>query len=72
MYPVVIENISATQGIDLKNELLKAGLVLNVDFEWAFSHAIRDSYAYTIETPSRVMFLFTDPANATFYTLKWL
>lgn len=72
MHLVVVENVSVTVAIDLKNELLGAGLVLNEDFQWAYMHPITDSYAYTQVTPSRVEFEFKDPAMATFYSLRWL
>lgn len=72
MYPLVVENVPVDVAIGLKNQLLISGLKIDVDFTWAYFHPIRDSYAYTEESPSKVIFEFKDPAMASFYTLKWL
>ena len=71
MYTVRVDNIEVFDALDLKNQLLLAGLVRDRDFEWAWITADYD----TVEGWTRqkhAEFRFTDPALATFYQLKWL
>ena len=58
--------------IDLKNQLLAAGLVIDQDFTWRYAQAQYDNDGYSAVTPKQVVFEFHDPALATFYQLKWL
>ena len=59
-----LENIRATRAIELKQELEKDGLTLNVDFQWKWRSCQED---YT----SSVEFTFKNPIHATFYKLRW-
>lgn len=54
-----------------KDELIRSGLCLNVDFSWSYYSAYYDNDGYTAVTPKRVVFEFCDGATATFYQLKW-
>jgi hypothetical protein len=57
--------------VDLKNQLLAAGLVLDRDFVWKYCQAHYDNDSHLAVTPKQVTFEFQDPAMATFYQLKW-
>lgn len=59
-----IQNVKAHTAIELKNELIAAGLIINVDFKWKY---ISDASTYS----SEVEFAFKDPAHVTFYKLRW-
>lgn len=72
MHRIVLEHINPMHGVDLKNQLIKDGLVHHTDFEWAYHAATYDNDGYTAFTPKRVVFEFVNPATATFYKLKWV
>lgn len=61
---VRLYKIKATEAIDYKYELIRAGLVLDVDFQWVW-------YTPTEDATSKVEFIFKNPAHATLYKLKW-
>jgi len=58
--------------IDLKNQLLAAGLIIDQDFIWEYRQATYDNDGYNAVTPKQATFEFQDPSMATFYQLKWL
>ena len=71
MHTVRVYNIAVFDALDLKDQLIKDGLVNDQDFEWAWITADYD----TIQGWTRqkhAEFRFRDPAVATFYQLKWL
>lgn len=59
------------QAIELKNQLLAAGLVLDQDFEWEYRQATYDNDGFSAVTPKLASFKFAQAAMATFYKLKW-
>jgi hypothetical protein len=70
MHTVRVDNIEVFDAIDLKNQLLLAGLVIDQDFEWAWITAeYNDAEGWTRQKHAE--FQFRDPALATFYQLKW-
>jgi hypothetical protein len=71
MHKVVIEHISPTEAIELKNQLLAAGLIMDQDFEWRWCPATYDNDGFSAVTPKLVYFKFVDAPVATFYKLKW-
>ena len=71
MDKVIINHVSPAEAIELKNQLLSAGLVMNRDFEWRWNPATYDNDGYSAVTPALVYFKFSDAAIATFYKLKW-
>jgi len=71
MHRVVIKHISPTEAIELKNQLLAAGLVLDRDFEWEYHQATYNNDGFSAVTPKLASFKFVDAAMATFYKLKW-
>jgi hypothetical protein len=70
MHTIRVDNIEVYDAIDLKNQLIRAGLVLDKDFKWTWVTAAWDSNnGWTRQ--KHVEFEFTDPTLATFYQLKW-
>ena len=59
------------EGVMYKDELLRAGLHLNVDFVWSYHPSLYDNFVHDPVVPKHVMFEFQDAATATFYQLKW-
>jgi hypothetical protein len=68
MHRIRIEHLSPVDAIELKNQLLAAGLIMDQDFVWKYTPA---QHGYTYVAPKQVTFEFQDPAMATFYQLKW-
>lgn len=70
MHTVRVDNIEVFDAIDLKNQLILSGLIVDQDFEWAWITADYDQFAgWTRQKHAE--FRFRDPALATFYQLKW-
>lgn len=61
---VRLYKLKAADAIDYKYELIKAGLVLDVDFQWIW-------YNPSEGEASMVEFRFKNPSYATLYKLKW-
>jgi len=57
--------------IELKNQLLAAGLVIDRDFVWEYCPATYDSNGYAEVSSKQATFSFFEPLLATFYQLKW-
>ena len=72
MHTVTIEHIAPMAAVDLKNQLLAAGLEINRDFVWEYRAATYDNDGYSAVTPRMALFRFANAATATFYQLKWL
>lgn len=68
---VIVTHCQASRAIDLKNELLAAGLVMDEDFIWSYYQAKWDEFSFAGVEPSTVIFEFADAALSTFYNLKW-
>jgi hypothetical protein len=71
MHTVKVYNIAVFDALDLKDQLIKDGLVNDQDFEWAWITADYDAIQGWIRQ-KHAEFRFRDPAVATFYQLKWL
>jgi hypothetical protein len=70
MHTIRVDNIEVYDAIDLKNQLILSGLIVDQDFEWAWITADYDQFAgWTRQKHAE--FRFQDPALATFYQLKW-
>jgi hypothetical protein len=70
MQTIRVDNIDVYDAIDLKNQLIWAGLVLDQDFEWAWITADYDQFTgWTRQKHAE--FRFHNPVLATFYQLKW-
>lgn len=70
LYKISIENVEPNQAIDLKNQLLDDGLVVDVDFTWRFRPSTWD-YMTSSGDPAGVDYHFKNATIATFYQLKW-
>ena len=69
---IAVTIINPTQALELRAELLGAGLVQDRDFTWRYCPPV-DRYWESGESQDpRVEFSFTNPAVETFYSLKWL
>jgi len=71
MHRVRIEHIGPMAAIDLKDQLLASGLIINRDFTWEYRQATYNNDGYTAVDPKQVIFSFFEPSLATFYQLKW-
>lgn len=70
MHTVRVDSIEVFDAIDLKNQLILSGLIVDQDFEWAWITADYDQFTgWTRQKHAE--FRFRDPALATFYQLKW-
>ena len=71
-HKVAIENISATDAIALKQELVQTyQLVDGVDFIWSWYPEVLDEYSYFQTSPKRMEIRFADQATATFFQLRY-
>ena len=71
-YKVEIENISATDAIALKQELVNNyQLVDGVDFIWSWYPEVLDEWSYFTTSPKRMEVRFVEQANATFFQLRY-
>lgn len=71
-YKVELENISATDAIALKQELVQTyQLVDGVDFTWSWWPEVLDQNSYFTTSPKRMEIRFAEQANATFFQLKY-
>ena len=71
-YKVAIENISATDAIALKQELVRTyQLVDGVDFTWSWYPEVLDEFSYFQTSPKRMEIRFADESNATFFQLRF-
>ena len=71
-YKVAIENISATDAIALKQELVRNyQLVDGVDFVWSWYPEVLDEWSYFQTSPKRMEIRFADESNATFFQLRY-
>ena len=71
-YKVALENISATDAIMLKQELVRNyQLVDGVDFVWSWYPEVLDEWSYFQTSPKRMEIRFADESNATFFQLRY-
>jgi len=66
-----ILHVSAVRALELRDQLLAAGLVQDRDFEWAYYQAQYDNFSAYAVVPRHVQFRFQDAKLATYYQLKW-
>jgi hypothetical protein len=69
--PITILHINAVRALELRDELLDAGLGQDRDFEWEYHQAQYDNFSYDAVTPRHVVFRFQDAKLATYYQLRW-
>jgi hypothetical protein len=72
MVPIILQGVSARKALELVSELKESGLIVHVDFEWAYHHAhITHDLSVSKIIPRYCEFRFQEPKLATFYSLKW-
>jgi hypothetical protein len=71
MHRIRIDHLSPTEAIELKNQLLAAGLIIDKDFVWQYCPATYNNDGFSAVTPKQAIFSFFQPSMATFYQLKW-
>jgi hypothetical protein len=64
-------HLSPTAAIELKDQLVAAGLSINQDFTWEYHQAKYDNDGFSTVSPKQAIFSFREPSLATFYQLKW-
>jgi hypothetical protein len=69
MHRVILRDIALDEIFQLKYQLVRDGLIMDADFEWEYHPPHWDGF--TTERPKHTVFRFRDPAQATFYQLKW-
>ena len=72
MHPVVVLHVNAVRALELRDELLRHGLIQDRDFSWEYHQATYDNDGFFAVNPRQVKFNFCDPALATFFKLKWV
>lgn len=71
MKTVIVQYVTAPTALELRDQLLDAGLIQNQDFEWAYHPQQFHDMAWQDSEPRHVEFKFRDDKLATFYSLKW-
>ena len=71
MYPVIVWDASPADAVEFRNQLVRAGLVMNQDFVWSYIPLTWDNFSGDAVTRKCVVFEFAEPEMATFYQLKW-
>jgi hypothetical protein len=66
---VLVKN--AQQAVELKEQILSAGLVLYEDFTWEYRPDPYDGYDDSLHAHPEVRFIFRDPAQETFFRMKF-
>ena len=69
MIVVLVQN--AQQAVELKDQILAAGLILHEDFSWEYRPDPYDGYDDTLHAHPEARFVFRDPAQETFFRMKF-
>jgi hypothetical protein len=69
MIRILVKN--AQQAIDFKEQVLAAGLVLHEDFVWEYRPDPYDGYDDSLHAHPEVRFTFRDPAQETFFRMRF-
>jgi hypothetical protein len=69
MIVVLVQN--AQQALELKEQIVAAGLRLNEDFTWEYRPNPYDGYDDTLHAHPEARFIFRDPAQETFFRIKF-
>ena len=69
MIRILVKN--AQQAMDLKDQVLAAGLVLHVDFTWEYRPDPYDGWDDSLHAHPEARFTFRDPAQETFFRIKF-
>jgi hypothetical protein len=69
MIVVFVKN--AQQALDLKQQVIDAGLVLHEDFSWEYRPDPYDGYDDSLHAHPEARFVFRDSAQETFFRMKF-
>jgi hypothetical protein len=69
MIVILVQN--AQQALELKDQVIAAGLFLNQDFTWEYRPDPYDGYDDSLHAHPEVRFVFRDPAQETFFRMKF-
>jgi len=69
MIRILVQN--AQQALELKEQILTAGLRLNEDFTWEYRPDPYDGWDDSSHAHPEVRFIFRDPAQETFFRMRF-
>jgi hypothetical protein len=69
MIVILVKN--AQQALDLKQQVLDAGLILHEDFSWEYRPDPYDGYNDSLHAHPEARFIFRDSAQETFFRMKF-
>lgn len=69
MLTILVKN--AQQAMDLKEQILTHGLILHEDFSWEYLPDPYDGYDDSLHAHPEARFVFRDPAQETFFRMKF-
>ena len=69
MLKILVKN--AQQALELKQQVLAAGLILHEDFSWEYIPDYYDGYDDSSHSHPEARFIFRDPAQETFFRMKF-
>jgi hypothetical protein len=69
MIRILVKN--AQQAMSLKEQILAHGLVLHEDFSWEYIPDHYDGYDDSSHSHPEARFVFVDPAQETFFRMKF-
>ncbi len=68
---IAIKVKNAQQAVELKDQILAAGLILHEDFTWEYQPDAYDGWDDSTHTQPMARFIFADPAQETFFRMKF-
>ena len=69
MIRVLVKN--AQEAMELKEKVLAAGLILHEDFTWEYRPDPYDGYDGSSHAHPEARFIFRDPAQETFFRMRF-
>ena len=69
MIRVLVQN--AQEALNLKEQILATGLQIDEDFTWEYRPDPYDGYDDSLHAHPEVRFVFRDPAQETFFKMKF-
>ena len=69
MIVVLVKN--AQEALDLKQQVLDAGLILHEDFTWEYRPDPYDGWDDSLHAHPEVRFIFREPAQETFFRMRF-
>jgi hypothetical protein len=69
MIIILVKN--AQEALELKEQVLAAGLILHEDFTWEYQPDPYDGYDDSSHAHPEVRFIFRDPVQETFFRMRF-